>query len=149
LTINSDGNCVNSGDTAFILFATTMVMLQTPAMGLAQAGLIRIKNVISMLLQILSGAAICSLLFYLVGFSITFGPSLGGVIGDPFRFALFHNLKSDNCFNEVGGSIPTILYAAYQMTFALMVPLIITGAWAERMKYKAFLLFIILWSLLV
>jgi ammonium transporter, Amt family len=75
LNLTNDSLCINSGDTAFMLFSTTLVMMQTPAMGLAQAGLIRIKNVISMLIQILSGAGILSILWFMVGFSLTFGPS--------------------------------------------------------------------------
>ena len=74
-------NDFNDGDTAFMLFASTVVMLQTPAMGIAQAGLIRRKNALSMLMQTMSGMAIGSLLWYAFGFSLAFGNSMYGLIG--------------------------------------------------------------------
>jgi hypothetical protein len=141
----------NDGDTAFMIFGTTLVMLQTPAMGIAQAGMIRRKNSLSMLMQCLSGMAIGSLLWYMVGYSLTFGPSVaGGLIGNPSTFFFFTEmpLSTSECL-VMAPNIPGPLYAAFQMMFALMVPVIVTGAWAEKMRMEGFFVFMVLWPLLV
>ncbi len=116
---------IDSGDTGFLLFATTLVMLQTPGMGLTQAGLIRQKNALSMLMQTFLGMAIGSVLWWVCGFSLTFGPSGGGFIGNPFEYWMFTGLTLDEPLD--GQTIPSLLYASFQMMFALMVPLIISG----------------------
>jgi len=142
---------VNSGDTSVMMFGTTLVMFQTPAMGIAQAGMIRRKNSLSMMMQCVSGMSIGSLLWFIVGYSMTFGPSkLGGLIGNPATFFFFRQIPTDGvkCLS-VASSIPGTLFASFQMMFALMVPVIITGAWAEKLTMKAFFIFIILWPLLV
>jgi Amt family ammonium transporter len=119
-------------------------------MGIAQAGMIRRKNSLSMMMQCVSGMAIGSLLWYVVGYSLTFGPDVGGIIGDPIPFFFFNDMPRSNteCLS-VAPSIPGPLFAAFQMMFALMVPVIVTGAWAEKLKMEAFVIFMVLWPLLV
>ena len=99
---------LNAGDTAFLMFAATVVMIQTPAMGLAQAGLIRRKNSLSMLMQVLFGMVIGSLLWFAFGFSVAFGPSLGdaGVLGDPFHHAFLRNVPLGDCLPELAAFRP-------------------------------------------
>mmetsp|Transcript_6945 Transcript_6945/g.19661 ORF Transcript_6945/g.19661 Transcript_6945/m.19661 type:complete len:451 (+) Transcript_6945:119-1471(+) len=133
----------DSGDTAWMMAATTLVFLQTPAIGILQAGLIRRENSLSMLLQAMCGVAIGSILWVIWGFSLTFGEDHGGFIGDVY-YAMFVNLDPQRCYADA----PTIsapLYAMFQMTFAIMVPVIITGSWAEKLNFRAFVLFVTIW----
>ena len=147
LTTNATSNIppgceqLNDGDTSFMIMATTFVMLQTPALGLAQAGIIRRKNALSMLMQTLTGFVIGSLLWFICGFSLSFGPSFHGFIGN-LQHSFLENVPVNTCFaNSTAKTIPGILFAAFQMMFAVMVPVIVTGAWAERMLFEAFILF--------
>lgn len=141
----------DDGDTAFMLFATTVVMIQTPAMGLAQAGMIRRKNSLSMIMQTMAGMAIGSLLWFAFGFSLTFGPSVGsaGLIGN-FDWCFF-SIPVRDCIPNypMANSIPGQLFGVFQMMFALMTPVIVTGAWCEKMNFQAFLVFIVFWPILV
>ena len=140
---------LNDGDTSFMIMATTFVMLQTPALGLAQAGIIRRKNALSMLMQTLTGFVIGSLLWFIFGFSLSFGPSMHGLIGT-LQHSFLEDVSTSSCFqNSTAKTIPGILFATFQMMFAVMVPVIVTGAWAERMLFEAFLLFVLLWPFLV
>lgn len=152
-----DGNAdFDSGDVAWMLCATTFVMLQTPAAGFAQAGLVRRKNAVSVIGQAFIGVVIGCILWYAFGYSLTFGPSCGsygcrpnddqaGFIGDITSHYFFHGITAYSC----SGSIPTLLFAAFQMTFALMVPVLVTGAWAEKFQLTSAILFMIVWPILV
>jgi Amt family ammonium transporter len=143
-----EDHCLDPSSTAFMLLATTMVYLQTPAMGICQAGLIRRKNSLSMLMQTLTGLIIGSLMWYFIGFGLVFGvPSFGGYIGNPFDHVFFVSLPWDSCF--CGQSIPAPLFATFQMMFALMTPVILTGAWAEKLTFQAFIIVMIFWPLLI
>ena len=95
-----------------MLLATTFVYLQTPAMGICQAGLVRRKNSLSMLMQTLTGLVIGSIMWYVVGFGLVFGnPSYGGYIGNPFDHIFFISLPWDSCF--CGQTIPAPLFATF------------------------------------
>jgi len=118
-------------------------MIQTPAIGFTQAGMIRRKNSLSMLLQVLVGMAIGSILWFIVGFTITFGPSHFGFIGSG-KYAFLVAADPTKCLTAAP-TIPSLVYILYQMMFALMVPVIVTGAWAEKMNFRAFVCFTILW----
>jgi ammonium transporter, Amt family len=144
-------DAINDGDTGMMMMATTFVMLQTPALGLAQAGIIRRKNALSMLMQTLTGFTLGSLLWFFCGFSLTFGHSVGdaGVIGN-LQNMFFDGVSATHCYpNSTATTIPGILFAAFQMMFAVMVPVIVTGAWAERMLFEAFIVFVTVWPFLV
>ncbi|ETO23911.1 ammonium transporter [Reticulomyxa filosa] len=133
------------------LFATTLVMLQTPGMGLTQAGLIREKNALSMLAQTFLGMTIGALLWIICGFGLTFGRSLGdlGLIGDPFEYVFFTNVSIKKPYHqETAPNIPAVLFASFQMMFALMTPLIVSGSWVERMSFKSVVIFLIVWPIL-
>jgi hypothetical protein len=110
---------VSAGDTALMMFGTTMVMFQTPAMGVAQAGMIRRKNSLSMLMQCVSGMAIGSILWYIVGYSLVFGPTKGGgIIGDPSTFFFFRLMPTgDTDCLAVATSIPGTIFACFQVRF--------------------------------
>ena len=139
---------LNDGDIAMMMVSTAFVMLQTPAMGIAQAGMIRRKNALSMLMQTLSGLVFGSMLFFAFGFSLVFGNSHGGFIGDS-SYLFLSNISASQCIPEFSTTIPGLLYVSFQMMFAVMVPVIVTGAWAEKMTFKAFIAFVLLWPVLV
>jgi Amt family ammonium transporter len=102
-----------------------------------------------MLMQTLTGLAIGSLLWFVIGFTLTFGPSQGGIIGNLDHIFLL-DVGIECCFPlSTATTLPGILFAGFQMMFALMVPVIVTGAWAERMEFKAFAWFTFLWPILV
>jgi len=132
-----------------MMIATTFVMLQIPATGFAQAGLIRRKNALSMIMHSITGMVIGSLLWFILGFSLTFGTSINGWIGD-FNYAFFLNVPTDCPLpNSPADTIPGILFATFQLMFAALVPVLITGTWAERMTVKSFFFFVTLWPILV
>lgn len=119
-------------------------------MGLAQAGMIRRKNALSMLMQTLTGMAIGSLLWFIIGFSLVFGPSHKGMIGGFHDVLLIQTIDTgpDTC-NAYAPTIPALLFVAFHMMFALMTPVICTGAFAERLTFEGFLVFVTIWPLFV
>jgi len=140
--------CLSPGDTAWVMTAAALVFIQTPAMGIAQAGMIRRKNSLSMLLQTMSGIFIGSVLWFTIGFALTFGRDVGGFIGD-LNYFFCIDLPLRKCLPFYSSTIPASVFMIFQMMFAIMVPVIITGAWAEKLNFRAFLIFVSLWPILV
>eukprot|EP00742_Colponemidia_sp_Colp-10_P002137 GILJ01002283.1.p1 GENE.GILJ01002283.1~~GILJ01002283.1.p1 ORF type:complete len:505 (-),score=55.72 GILJ01002283.1:198-1712(-) len=138
---------IDDGDTSWILVSTALVMLMILALGFFEAGLLRAKNALSVINQCVTGMAIGSGLWFVVGLSLTYGRDQNGIIGT-FEHAFFLNVPWDDCW-AVAPTIPALLWATYQMMFAVITPLLITGAWAERFKFASFAIFIILWDLFV
>ena len=137
---------LNSGDTGFMMIATAFVFFMTPGLAFFYGGLVRRKNVLNTMISSFFIMGLASLLWVLVGYSLSFSGNCGGVIG---------NLKSF-CMNNVGwepgayaDGIPALLFAAFQMMFAIITPALITGSVAGRMKFKALFAFIALWLLVV
>ena len=137
---------LNSGDTGFMMIATAFVFFMTPGLAFFYGGLVRRKNVLNTMISSFFIMGLASLMWVLVGYSLSFSGNCGGVIG---------NLKSF-CMNNVGwepgayaGGIPALLFAAFQMMFAIITPALITGSVAGRMKFKALFAFIALWLLVV
>jgi len=139
---------VNAGDTAWILTATALVMLMTPGLALFYGGLVRRKNVLSILMQCTFILALVSVVWVLVGYTLAFGPDVNGwgIIGGLDHLG----------FKGVGAAagpyaptIPSAAFALFQMMFAIITPALIIGAFAERKRFKAFVIFALLWSLLV
>jgi ammonium transporter, Amt family len=138
---------IDTGDTAWMLISTGLVMLMTPALGFFEAGLIRSKNALSVLVQTFSGIAILSTLWFVVGFTLVFAPSQGGIIGG-LDWIFFEDVPVNDSL-EYATTIPGVTFASFQMMFAVITPLLITGAFAERLKWSSFFIFIIAWSFLV
>lgn len=139
----ADTPVLNSANTAWMLTASALVLFMTlPGLSLFYAGLVRVKNVLSVLMQCFAIAAIASLLWVIVGYSLAFGPG-NEFIGD-FSKVFLANIKKD----DLWGDIPETLFAMYQMTFAVITPALIVGAYAERLKFSAMLIFSALWLLL-
>jgi Amt family ammonium transporter len=145
----ADGGAINSGDTAWMLAATALVMIMLPGLALFYGGLVRRKNVLSTIMHSFFGLALVSVVWVLVGFSIAFGPDVNG-------WGLVGNLSYIG-FTNVGltpsatyaPTIPFVLFAGFQLMFAAITPALITGAFAERKRFASFVLFTVLWSVLV
>lgn len=137
---------MNSGDTAFMLVATAMVMFMTPGLALFYGGLVRSKNVLATTMQSFFCLGIISIIWVLYGYSLAFGPDVGGVIGSLAYLGL-NGVTTD--IGPYSKTIPDLLFCGFQLMFAIITPALITGAYAERMKFSAFVLFTILWSTLV
>ena len=138
---------LNSGDIAWVSAASALVMLMTPALGFFYAGLVRKKNLVSTLVQCLAIFAVVSLIWALWGYSLAFGPSIGGFIGD-FSLAGLNNvgLKANDNYSS---TIPELLFFFFQLKFAAITPALIIGAFAERINFKSLLIFIVLWATLI
>jgi Amt family ammonium transporter len=139
---------INQADTAWILTATALVLFMTiPGLSLFYAGLVRVKNVLSVLMQCFALTCLMSLVWFAVGYTIAFGSEgveQGSWIGD-FGNMFFANISMDS----VNGGVPATLFAIFQMTFAIITPALIVGGFAERMRFSAMLLFSTLWLILV
>ena len=136
---------LNGANTAWILTSTALVLFMTlPGLSLFYAGLVRTRNVLSVLMQCFSIAVIISILWLLVGYSIAFGPSESAWWGGLGK-AFFNGVGVDS----MSGDIPETVFAAFQMTFAIITPALIVGAFVERIRFSAMLAFTLLWALLV
>jgi Amt family ammonium transporter len=136
-----------AGDIAWVSIATGLVMLMTPALGFFYAGLVRKKNLVSTLAQCMAIFAAVSLIWTLWGYSLSFGTSVNGVIGDLSLFDL--NNIAPTTVGRYAPNIPELLYFAFEMMFAAITPALIIGAFAERIKFSSLLVFTVLWSTLI
>ncbi len=140
-------SAINAGDTAWVLIATALVMMMTPALAFFYGGMVRKKNVLSTLNLSFIIMAVISIQWVLVGYTLAFGPSISGLIG-ALNFAGLTGVgASPNA--DYAGTIPHLAFAAYQMMFAVITPALITGAFVERVRFKTFLIFALLWATLV
>jgi Amt family ammonium transporter len=138
---------IDTGNTTWMLISTGLVMLMTPGLGFFEAGLIRGKNSLSVIMQTFSGLAILSTLWFVLGFTLVFAPSQNGFIGG-LDWLFYHNVPFNDSI-DYAPTVPGVTYATFQMMFAVITPLLITGAFAERVKWSAFVVFIVAWSLLI
>ncbi|MBU0484008.1 MAG: ammonium transporter [Proteobacteria bacterium] len=137
---------MNSGDTAFMLIATAMVMLMTPGLALFYGGMVRSKNVLATIMQSFLCLGIVSILWVAYGYSLAFGPDVKGLIGN----LDWAGLKGvGTTIGPYADTIPHLLFCAFQLMFAVITPALITGAFAERIKFSAYLIFTVLWVSLV
>ncbi len=138
---------MDSGDTAWILTSTALVLFMTlPGLALFYGGLVRSKNVLSVLMQCFAITCIATIVWVLVGYSIAFGD--GGAYNDWWG-GLSHAFLSGVSRDSVSGSIPETLFSMFQLTFAIITPALIVGGFAERMRFSAILLFSTFWLLIV
>ncbi len=135
---------LESGDIAWVLAATGLVMLMTPALGFFYGGLVRRKNLVSTIVQCLIVFAVVSLVWALWGYTLAFGPNVHGVIGNLDNIGLNGVGAEPNLF--YAATIPALLYFAFQLKFAAITPALIIGAFVERIRFKALLIFIVLWA---
>jgi Amt family ammonium transporter len=138
---------MNAGDTAFVLFSSALVMLMVPGLALFYAGMVRSKNVLGTLMQSFIMLGVITVAWVLWGYSLAFGPDHGGIIGGLDWFGLKGVGMEPSA--DYGSTIPHATFMIFQCMFAIITPALITGAFAERIKFSAFLLFALLWATLV
>ena len=138
----------NSGDVAWIITATALVMLMTPALGFFYGGLVRKKNLVSTIAQCFIIFAVISLTWALWGYSLAFGPSYHGIIGN-LSLAGLNGVGIHDINPALAATIPTLLVFAFQLKFAAITPALIIGACAERVRFRSLLIFIVLWSTVI
>jgi ammonium transporter, Amt family len=140
-------NLVNSGDTAWVLVSCALVLMMTPALALFYGGMVRRKNVLSTLTLSFTFMALVGVQWVLFGYSLAFGKDIGGLIGG-LNYLGFHGVGAAPN-PDYAKTIPHGLFAAFQMMFAVITPALITGAFVERVRFKSFLLFSLIWMTLV
>ena len=136
---------MNSGDTAWVLISAALVFIMTPAVALFYGGMVRSKNVLSTIMQSMFILGMISVEFILLGYTMSFGSDVNGLIGDLSKMGL-----ANVGLNVLeGGTIPELAFVAFQCMFAALTPALITGAFAERMKFKGFALLMLLWAIFI
>jgi Amt family ammonium transporter len=138
---------INPGDTAFVLLSAGLVMLMTPGLALFYGGMVRSKNVLSTIMHSMFILGMASVLWVLCGYSLAFGPDVGGVIGSLSWMGLKGVGQTANA--AYAPNIPHLAFMIFQCMFAVITPALISGAFAERMKFSGFVVFTLLWCLLV
>jgi Amt family ammonium transporter len=137
---------INAGDTAWLLASAALVMLMTPALGFFYGGLVRRKNVLATIMHSFFILCLISVQWVLWGYTLAFGPDIGGVIGG-LDWAALKGVGQEP--GPYAATVPHLAYMVFQMMFAVITPALITGAFAERKRFKAFVVFTLLWATLV
>ncbi|MFL0168116.1 ammonium transporter [Candidatus Clostridium helianthi] len=137
---------INLGDCSFILICSALVLLMTPGLAFFYGGMVRRKNVLNTLMSSFFVCGLASIMWVLVGYSLSFGNDFHGIIGG-LNFLGFNGVGAEP--SAYAPTIPQELFAAFQMMFAIITPALITGALVERMKFSALFIFVAIWSLLV
>jgi Amt family ammonium transporter len=138
----------SAADIAWVLVSTALVFLMTPGLAFFYGGMVHRKNVISTMIKSVVAAGVVGVLWIIVGFSLSFGDSIGGFIGDPSTYLFFKGVKSGAAW-PLATSIPLGLFALFQLMFAIITPGLVVGAVAERIRFTSYILFIVLFSLQV
>lgn len=138
----------NSSDIAWVLMSTTLVFLMTPGLAFFYGGMVNRKNVISTMIKSVVAAGIVGVLWIVCGFSLAFGESINGFIGNPSTYAFYQGVKSGAAW-PAAPTIPLSLFSLFQLMFAIITPGLVVGAVAERIRFTSYVLFIVLFMLLV
>jgi len=140
---------LDTGDTTWMILAGSLVFLMIPALALFEAGLLRKKNAVSIFMQIFFGLAFLSMMWFTFGFSLAFGPDeTGGAIGN-LDWSFLKGVPWDKPLEQYAKTIPGVTFSQFQMVVAVVTPLLLTGAIAERMKFSSFIIFIATWSIFI
>lgn len=139
---------IDSGDTAWMLVASAFVLLMTPGLSFFYGGMVNKKNIISTMLQSFIALGVVSVLWVVVGFSLAFGDSIGGIIGNPMTYFAFHGVGSEPN-PDFAGTIPFLVFALFQLKFAIITPALITGSMAGRIRFRSYILYMVLFSILI
>ncbi|HEY3367690.1 MAG TPA: ammonium transporter [Symbiobacteriaceae bacterium] len=138
---------INAGDTAFVLLSAALVCLMTPGLAFFYGGLVRRKNVLTIMMQSFISMGVVTAIWVLFGFSLAFGPDVAGLIGN-LKYAMLHGVGMlPN--PAYGPTIPFLAFFSYQQMFAIITPALITGAFADRVNFKSYLIFLVIWSVLI
>ena len=139
---------LDTGDTAFMLVATALVMIMTPGLAFFYGGLVSRKNVLTIMMQSYVSMGVTTILWVTVGYSLCFSGGAGGIIGN-LDYAFLSGIEPTDLYGGADGTIPLLLFVVYQMMFAVITPALITGAFANRVTFKAYLIFLVGWQLFV
>ena len=139
---------IDSGDTAWMIVASAFVLLMTPGLSFFYGGMVSKKNIISTMLQSFIALGVVSILWVLVGFSLAFGDSIGGIIGNPLTYFAFNNVGLEPN-SDFSSTLPFLLFALFQLKFAIITPALITGSFAGRVRFRSYIFFMVLFSLLI
>ncbi|KYQ99652.1 ammonium transporter [Tieghemostelium lacteum] len=142
-----NGEAPDTGDTTWVLLSTILVLGMMPALAFFEAGLLRSKNTLSIITQVISGIVVLTVMWQAFGFSLTFGPTQHGIIGN-LNHAFLIGVSYQDC-SVHAPFIPSAAYAMFMMMFANITPLLMTGAFAERVKFKAFIILTVFWEIIV
>lgn len=143
-----EGGTFDTGNIAFMLSASGLVLLMTPGLSFFYGGMVNAKSIISTMLQSFVTLGLVTLLWYVVGFSLAFGDDIGGIIGNPATFLFFDHVGLA-AHERMGSALPFVLFAAFQLKFAIITPALITGSFAERVRFWGYVIFVCLFSLLI
>lgn len=141
------GSAVNSGDTSWLLISTALVMFMTPGLALFYGGMVRKKNVLGTIMQSFVSLGVISIIWVVYGYSLAFGPDKWHIVGDLSWLGLNNVGAEPNL--DYAPTVPHLAFMVFQMMFAVITPALISGALAERLKFKAYLIFIVLWVTLI
>ena len=145
---DSESDLVDKADTAWMIVACAFVLLMTPGLAFFYGGMVNIKSIISTMLQSFVALGLISIAWVFVGFSLAFGDSIYGIIGNPLTYLNFKNvslLPNEN----FAPTIPFLLFAFFQLKFAIITPAIISGSFAERIRFRSYILFMLLFTLFI
>jgi Amt family ammonium transporter len=145
---NFDAGKYNSADIAWVLISTALVFLMTPGLAFFYGGMVHRKNVLSTMIKSVVAAGVITVMWVAVSFSLAFGDSIHGIIGNPATFAFFQNVNSGQPW-AAAPTIPLTLFAVFQLMFAIITPGLVVGAVAERIRFTSYILFIVLFSVFV
>jgi Amt family ammonium transporter len=148
LAPNFDIGKYNPADVAWILVATALVFLMTPGLAFFYGGMVHRKNVLSTMIKSVVAAGVITVLWVVVGFSLAFGESYHGLIGNPSTFAFFQHVNSGSPWAGAP-TIPLTLFALFQLMFAIITPGLVVGAVAERIRFTSYILFIVLFAIFI
>lgn len=137
---------ISAGDTAWVMTSAALVLLMTPALALFYGGMVRAKSVLNMVMMSIISMGVVGVLWVLFGYSIAFGDSIGGLLGNPLEFLGLAGLMSPDA---VAGTIPTLAFVGFQAAFAIIAVALISGAVADRMKFSAWVVFAAVWASIV
>jgi len=139
---------LNTGNTGFMLLATSLVMLMTPGLAFFYGGLVGRKNVLTIMIQSFVSMGITTVLWFTVGYSLCFSGDVGGIIGNLDK-AFLNGITMNQMLGDGTSGVPVIVFIAYQMMFAIITPALITGAFTNRVTFKAYVIFLVGWLLFV
>ena len=138
---------INTGDTAFMIICAALVCLMTPGLAFFYGGLVSRKNVLTIMMQSFISMGVVTILWFFIGFSLTFGPDIHGIIGG-LKYVCLSGVGME-ANPDYGETIPFLSFFSYQQMFAILTPALITGAFADRVNFKSYLVFLVFWSILI
>jgi Amt family ammonium transporter len=147
-TVNIKDNKIDTGDTAWLLVATALVLLMTPGLAFFYGGMVSKKNVLSTMMQSFVCMGVITVIWVVFGFSLAFGDSIGGFIGNPSTFFMMKGMLG-NATWKLAPTIPLVLFAMFQLKFAVITPALITGAFAERIRFNSYVIFLCLFMIVI